>query len=246
MPIEYGPKEKWLTHIVQDPDFQQSVAITVPRIAYELKGIGYDGSRHLKTLNQLRFETTEQHRLSRVYVGVPYTLSFNLSILTKFQSDGFQIVEQILPYFAPDLTFSIRPVPEYGIVDQIPLTLISVANSDNYEGDFEKRRIILWDLDFSMKVFFYGPTRSQGRIEEVEVDLITSPLMDISQPPFWFSDEQGETVRAEDGGRIASEQTANVYVDGASTVRITAVADPLEQDNEPPNVTANVTIEESV
>jgi hypothetical protein len=162
VPIEYGPKEKWLLHIIQDPDFLQSVAITVPRIAYEMTGLSYDGNRKLNTLQQLRFPNADLQRLARSYVGVPYIMNINLSVLTKFQTDGFQIVEQILPFFTPELTFVIQNVPELGISDQIPITLTNVTSTDNYEGDFEKRRIILWSLDFMMKVYFYGPVKSQG------------------------------------------------------------------------------------
>lgn len=242
VPIQYGPKEKWLTHIVQDPDFLQGVSQVVPRIAFELTGISYDTTRKLNTLNQLKFPSTEIGHLARMYVGAPYTLNFTLSILTKFQKDGFQIVEQILPYFTPDLSFMITPVPELGILDQVPLVLNSITHSDNYEGDFEKRRVIIWDLVFSMKVFFYGANKAQSRIEEVIVDIYNSPLDELELPPDYLETEDGLPLVNEDSGLLAGEQTANTYLDVGRAVRIDAIADPLDQLNVPPDVTANVTI----
>lgn len=225
VPIEYGPKEKWLAHIIQDPDFQQSVAITVPRIAFELGGISYDTSRKLNTLNQLKCPPM------RTYVGVLYLLTFNLEILVKFQSDGFQIVEQIFPYFTPDLTFAIRTLPELGIIDQIPLTLNSVAHTDNYEGDFEKRRIIIWSLRFAMKVNFYGPTKSStaGRIEEVEVDVYNSPYLDLLDPPQYLVDQDGTLIANEDDTHIATEATSDGYLETGVAERVTITLDPRDQ-----------------
>lgn len=247
VPIQYGPKEKWLLHIIQDPDFLQSVAITVPRLSYELTSITYDGDRKLASLNQLRFPTgSEQSKLARTYIGVPYILNFNLSGLVKFQTDGFQIVEQIIPYFTPELTFVINNVPELGIADQIPLRLMNISESDNYEGDFEKRRIIIWSMDFSMKVYFYGPNKSQGRIEEVIVDVYNSPISSLNEPPEYFAtqDNLQTLVEREDGGHLVTEDTNDVYT--VPDVVIDVKADPLDQQAQPPDVHANTTITESL
>ena len=96
---------------------------------------------------------------------------------------GRHIVEQILPFFTPDYTIAVRPLANYpDLVDVVPITLQSVSHSDNYEGDFVTRRVIIWTLEFSMKVFFYGPVKDSKRIEEVIVNLYNSPYEDLSAP----------------------------------------------------------------
>ena len=242
VPIEYGPKEKWLTHIVQDPDFMQAVAIILPRMSFEMTGINYDGSRKVNSLNQLKFPSSTTRQMARTYIGVPYTLSFGLDILVKFQSDGFQIVEQILPYFTPDLTFALQAVPSLGIVDQVPLTLQSISHTDNYEGDFEKRRIIIWTLGFTMKVFFYGPNRSQGRIEEVLVDIYNTPFADLSDPPIYLETEDNHLLVNEDTTLLVDETTANVYLNVGRVAEIDATAVPADQTADPGEGTAVTTI----
>jgi hypothetical protein len=210
-----------------------------------MTGISYDGNRKLNSLNQLRFPngTDDQSKLRRTYIGVPYLLNINLSALVKFQTDGFQIVEQILPYFTPDLTFVIQNVPELGISDQIPITLGAVSSTDNYEGDFEKRRIIVWSMDFQMKVYFYGPNKAQGRIEEVIIDLYNAPIASLNEPPEYFAQQDGGLiVEEQDAGLLATEATSNVYITTGRAARIDAVADPRNQDAEPPDVHATVTL----
>jgi T4-like virus Myoviridae tail sheath stabiliser len=189
VPIDYGPKERWLTRLIQDPDFTKSVGQVVPRMSFEMTGVNYDGSRSQKMLDQMTFPSEDIRKRARVYVGVPYNINFELSILTKYQSDGFQIVEQIVPYFRPDLTFAMKPIPALGFLDTIPVILDSVNHSDNYEGDFEHRRIIVWTLNFKMRVYLYGPVRQGGKIMEVVVDIYntTDPLGD----EFFLDTEDG-------------------------------------------------------
>ena len=81
-----------------------------------------------------------------------------LSILAKNQDDGLQIVEQILPYFQPEYTLTIKPVSGFDLKQDVPVILTVVAINDEYEGSFEERRVLTYTLDFVMKMKFYGPT----------------------------------------------------------------------------------------
>ena len=183
VPLEYGPKERWLTRLTQDPDLQRGVGQIVPRLSYEMSGLSYDSGRKLNSLEKLTYVGTSPSDRARLYVGTPYTLGVRLSILTKLQQDGMQIVEQILPYFTPDYTIAVEPLNDYPeLVDVVPITLQSVSQTDNYEGNFETRRVIVWDLDFAMKVYFYGPIRQKARIQKVVVNLYNSNSSDLSAP----------------------------------------------------------------
>jgi len=183
VPIEYGPKERWLTRLTQDPDLKRGVGQVVPRLSYEMSSIAYDTARKLNSLEKLTYAASSSDNRGRLYVGTPYTLSIGLSVLTKLQQDGMQIVEQILPYFTPDYTIAIEPLANYPtLVDVVPIVLQSVSQTDNYEGSFETRRVIVWDLEFSMKVYFYGPIKDKARIKKVIVDLYNSNSDDLSAP----------------------------------------------------------------
>lgn len=212
VPLEYGPKERWLVRLTQDPNLDQSVGIILPRMAYELTSVTYDSSRKINSLNQLTHGTAGSGTLNRVWVGIPYNLTYELSIMVKFQQDGFQLVEQILPYFTPEMTYALKTIPSLNIVDTVPLILNSVSHTDNYEGDFEKRRAIIWTLTFTMKGFIYGPTRTQGRVQEVVVDIYNTIYDNLLDPPEVLAAENGENVVNEDeSGFLVSEATANIY-----------------------------------
>lgn len=230
VPLDYGPKERWLTRLVQDPDFLLSTQILVPRMAYEMPTFTYDSSRKLNTLGDLRFASTAQNRLARLYVGVPYKLGFTLSCLVKHQTDGFQIAEQIIPFFTPDFTFAMKTLPELGLVDQVPMSLVDFTAEDNYEGDFEHRRNILWTFKFQMHVFFYGPVRDSKRITEVDLDLYNTPFDADLGDPIDLVTETAELFTTEDGtGHVLSEETPETYLSVGRVARVTAVADPNQE-----------------
>jgi hypothetical protein len=247
VPLEYGPKEAWLARLVQDPDFKKGVSLIVPRMSFEMTSIAYDSARHLNSLNNLTYRTTDQKNMARLYVAVPYTLHFNLDILVKLQQDGLQIVEQILPYFTPDLTFRLQPIPALGLTDQIPLTLVSTTQTDNYEGDFIHRRAIVWTLGFTMKVNFYGPIKSQGVIDEVLIDIYNSPLNDIIDPPITLETEDNQLMELEDGsGHLVNEATPNTYLTQVATIAIDTIAAPNQDPVPGPNVISTTTVTENL
>jgi len=45
VPVAYGPMQRFLARIEQQPNFDDNVAITLPRISCELTSYAYDPSR---------------------------------------------------------------------------------------------------------------------------------------------------------------------------------------------------------
>lgn len=171
VPIAYGPKEKFLVRIKQDPNLDQQIAIQLPRMGFEMTGMTYDGARRLThTTRNVAVSATDSKKLKYQYTAVPYNIDMALSIFVKNADDGAQILEQIVPFFGPDWTNSIDLIPEMGIKMDVPTILNSVTIDDNYEGDFITRRAIIYDLRFTMKGHFFGPVKTSGIIKRVQVD----------------------------------------------------------------------------
>ena len=45
VPLAYGPRQKFLVRLAEDPDLTKQVAVTLPRIGFEIGGLTYDPSR---------------------------------------------------------------------------------------------------------------------------------------------------------------------------------------------------------
>lgn len=167
VPVSYGPKEKWLARIQESPDLTKKSAITLPRIGFEMTGLGYDPSRKLQTMTTVRSGTSSIDKsYNAAYAPVPYNVGFNVYIVTKTTNDALQLVEQILPFFTPGYTASINVLTDVGVSQDVPIVVSGTSFSDSYEGSFEQRREIIWTISFEAKCVLYGPTEKKGTILE--------------------------------------------------------------------------------
>jgi len=163
IPISYSPKEKMLARVTGDPTLSKPVAITLPRMAFEMTGMYYASTRKLITINRQFVITDNTSELKRQYAPVPYDFMFNLYVGTKNAEDGTRILEQILPFFTPEWTSTVQLIPEMNVSMDIPLVLQTINVEDTYEGNYEERRALVWTLGFLMKGYLYGPIK-QGKI----------------------------------------------------------------------------------
>tara|TARA_B110000459_G_C16094734_1_gene266791 strand:- start:11 stop:373 length:363 start_codon:yes stop_codon:yes gene_type:complete len=60
----------------------------------------------------------------------------------------------------------------------IPIILESVTQTDEYEGDFQTRRILRYDLEFMMKNYIYGPITDSEIIKTAKVRTYMEPGTD--------------------------------------------------------------------
>jgi hypothetical protein len=168
VPIVYGPREAYLARAEQDPDLDKQVALTLPGIAFVMNGMSYDASRSKTMMQKNTIDETSVRK--SVFSAAPYNLDVTLHVLAKSESDAYQIVEQILPWFRPSFKFTLKSLPEMGFRDDVTVLLQSVEKNDNYESDWTERREINWTLQFQIKTNLYGPVREQGVILETQVD----------------------------------------------------------------------------
>lgn len=174
VPLAYGPMQKFLAKIQQQEKLNKPVAITLPRMSFEMTSIRYDPSRKASITQS--FKASDGQNLKKVYMPVPYNIGFELNIFTKLNDDSLQIIEQILPYFQPAFTLTVDLVDSIGEKRDIPLNLDDVSFKDDYEGDFTTRRALIYTLKFTAKTYLFGPVAdtTDGLIRKVQVDMYTS------------------------------------------------------------------------
>ena len=168
VPLAYGPKDKFLARIDEQTDLEApKVAIKLPRMSFEILNIVYDTQSKLNRNNRI------QSGESMMYTYAPYNISISLSVMAKNQDDALQILEQIVPYFQPEYTVTIKESFSADLIKtDVPITLSSIDMTEDYEGDFMSRRAIIYTSSFDPKVRFYGPKRKTGVIKKVVVNTL--------------------------------------------------------------------------
>ena len=163
VPLAYGPKQKFLYRLQGNAVDGKKVAITMPRIYFEMTGIDYDSSRKTPATQKYKSvipdagSADNAKAVTTQYVPVPYNVSFEVGILAKSQDDGLQILEQILPFFQPSFNMSLKFIPEMNETRDVAVVLNSVAFDDDWEDDFTTRRSITYSMQFTAKSYIYGP-----------------------------------------------------------------------------------------
>ena len=179
VPLSYSPKEKFLARLDAQQDLtgdDSSVAITLPRMSFEVTGYSYDGGRKLNKNQKITKVTTnaDTTKMNSQYMPVPYDVSFSLSVYVANSDDGLQIIEQILPYFQPDYTVTMIEDRTMDTKRDIPFVLESVNYDDSYTGSLTSLRRITYTLSFTAKIYLYGPISTTAIIKKVSADLYTN------------------------------------------------------------------------
>ena len=172
VPIAYGPRQKFLARLAQSSRQDETIAIKVPRLSFEITDLSYDPSISLNKMNTMSYSNSGSTKSRDVLnQSVPYTLSMELNVISKTQDEALQIVEQILPTFSPEYTVAINDMHGPGSSSDVPIILNSVSIPNEYEGDFETRGVIIYTLSFSMKIRFTGVTTPKPIIRAITADL---------------------------------------------------------------------------
>lgn len=168
VPLLYLPKEKFVNRLENRPelaDEKPKIENTLPAMGFEMLDVAYDPERKTNKMNKIRGNG------NMMFNRTSYTADFSLYVGARKMDEGFQIVEQILPYFTPELIVKIKDQPDYNISSNIPFVLNSTGMEVIADGDFEERRSILWTLNFTAKVYFYPDTKASTVIRRTIVDV---------------------------------------------------------------------------
>lgn len=233
VPIEYVPRESWLTRLRSDPDISSKVSNVWPKLAFEMTGMRYDPTRRLNSLSPRLRSNGTMNTMAKYFAGAPYILSFSLYGIMRSVEDLNQIIEQIVPYFAIDYTMTINALPSMGIQDQMRIVMDGQPTwTDSFEADnFTRTREIVLTMNFSVGVMLYGPinTTPANIIRSVMVDLYDASINTTLAGPSYLMTNGFDLLELEDlSGRLLDESSVTDPRELTKAVEITIVPNPAD------------------
>ena len=214
--LSYGPTQKFLAKIRQQEDLSKPIAITLPRMSFEMIGLQYDPTR--KTSVTQTFKACDDDgNVKKVFMPVPYNITFELSIYSKLNDDALQIVEQILPFFQPSFNLTVDLIDSIGEKRDIPIVLNSIDMQDDYEGDFSTRRALIYRLRFTAKTYLFGPIAesTEGLIRKVQVDMYTDTNVQTAKREMRYT-VVPDPIDAEPGDDFGFTESWETFSDSAT------------------------------
>lgn len=208
VPISYSSKEKFYKRITEDPNLANQTQINLPRLAFEMSGMTYDPLRKTSNHNNI-FYGTSASAVSRVKIA-PYNFDFNVHLFVRNVEEGYQIIEQILPYFTPDYSITMDFIETGDLKLDVPIVFNGVTYDDTYDGDAQTTRVLIWSLNFTMKAYIVGPARDTKLITDARGNVYT-----LSSDVFEMNNGNGLSYRNNElvyQGPSIDEATAVGYV----------------------------------
>jgi hypothetical protein len=222
VPLSYAPKEKFIARLDQNANLtgdDSSVAITLPRMSFDVTGYSYDGSRKLNKNQRhsvAKNASGDEKKVYTQYSPVPYDVSFELNVFVANSDDGLQVIEQILPYFQPDYTVTMIEDRTMDTKRDIPIILNNVEYEDSYTGALTSSRRIIYTLTFTAKIYLFGPIATTPVIKTVSGDL--------------YSDTASNTPRVERVTVTPNPTSADKDDDYTYTTTLDFFTDTLDYD----------------
>lgn len=180
VPVRYGKKDVWYKKIVENFKTREDSDIvtnqTFPIISYELASIDFDATRSMHKMNYVRGESIDSNGNKihyKQFQPVPYNVSYNVTIITKYTEDGLQIIEQVLPYFNPVVNFRVVDNRDTNRYYDVAINIVGgVTPEDNYQSGFDENRLITWPIQLVAKINLHHPLIEQKQILTSTADLI--------------------------------------------------------------------------
>jgi hypothetical protein len=174
VPLSYSEKDKYIRRLQEFPSLQSDennpeIAFSyLPRMSFQLNNLSYDPSRKRNSMAKIYEHDATKGTYQYIYAEVPYNFEFNVNIMARKMEDGLQVVEQILPYFAPEFNITLDLGGFAKNID-IPIVMSSYEQSIDFEGEADdgtEHRILTWTLGFRLRGYLYGPQKNATIIKK--------------------------------------------------------------------------------
>lgn len=179
--LTYAPKERTYYEALYQKLYPSSdFDSKTPAFAVAVSAITYDPSRALNFYRTRRIKQNSSQYNDRM--PLPYNITMNLFILSRYEGHIFQIAENIVPFVSPFVIIRVKENISY--LKEIPREIrIDFTGDINREVSIEyennEKRIVRGQLDFVVKSFIYKPlSQDPGPILHIPINFYNQPTMD--------------------------------------------------------------------
>ena len=178
VPIQYGPKEKFVALLSERPNVEEKPNIPLPRMYFELVDLYPDLERKQPTNEHYTTKVTSPNSDSletvadifKNYVPAPWNANVQLGVFCRSEDDAWQILEQILPLFGPSHTLRTNMTGDTKEYRDIEIVYNSITKDDQWSGSFTERRYLVYVLSFTVKTYIFGPVRTSTTILDININ----------------------------------------------------------------------------
>lgn len=237
VPISYSAKDKIVQKYNQylSQDEKDELTITLPRMGFLMGDPSIDKTRQLNRVHKI-YPNKNKDKKTSSFNSIPYNVPFYLSIITKNSDEMFQIVEQIVPFFSPDFSITVRDVPELELETDYIYKIDSISQEQNsYDGTFDERRLIIWTISFVCELNLYFPVIDSKIIKKIIIDgfqddTLTNDIFNFSTEVIPFNANANELHVIKDIWKDEQEEPSISFLSETYDIFVTNFKNVISKD----------------
>ena len=191
VPISYQAKEQyalWVEQEMRTPQGNIEINIKLPLMSFEMTGLSRDEEKKSNPYLPVYSKSISCNgKTMRSRSPIPYIFEYQLTLWCKQMDDSIQILDQILPMFAPEVYIKLKESKKLNIYNDVKIVLNSINKNDNYQSGFDENRMITWDLSFQVHADIMPVPEESTVIQTViadTVEMITDSYLEGNIPEF--------------------------------------------------------------
>lgn len=171
VPIHYAHKQKFIEVLANNTDVRNMYTdVALPIMGFEITSFTYAPEKMTNPLNIQNIKRSDDN-VDFIFTSIPYSIGIELYIATNSVDEGYQILEQIVPFFTPQLNVTISDVDFHNIRTNLTFDLTSFSQDIQNESVFDEKRVCLFNYSFICHTKFHSNPRSLDRIKKMIVNM---------------------------------------------------------------------------
>lgn len=174
VPIHYAQKQKFVEVLAHNEDLRNTRKdVALPIMGFEIVNYAYAPEQMTNHLN-VQHKTVANPGADKVefmFSSIPYNIGIELYLATSTVDEMYQVIEQIIPFFAPQLTVTIRDKDLFNLKTNITFDMTAISQDIQNENEFDQKRTIMCNFSFIAHTKFHSNPRSIQRIKDVIINM---------------------------------------------------------------------------
>ena len=172
VPIKFGPVNKF-QQIIKETESGKQYYVSLPSLAVTLDGMTYASDRVTGAYEERYFHDADVglDNLTDFITDVqptPYDYSYTLHVLSESMDDFSQIMENILPYFNPELTLRVKEFDFLNWERDLEVVQNGITTEFLEPQAENEKRYVNGSISFIVKGYMYRPVTSAKVIKEIQ------------------------------------------------------------------------------
>ena len=208
IPCIFGQRSRILKGM-ENPE--RKAMYKLPLIVINRTGFSRQGDRLNSLHNEVKYQITSKNRNYQLLTPVPVDISYDVSIIAKYQADIDKIASNFMVFFNSNIFVS-QEHPKYKGIKLNNEIIMSDGVSEDHPDEFDGSQddIVTATFNFTFKTYLFGGTTQAQRHYKTDISTVISTFISSYVYEFQDDDEVERFISSDPHAKLSTTLTAEV------------------------------------